>query len=721
MNKSNKIINQIKSPIKWTITICLSIPVFSISAQTQHLPKTNIDSVTFKGENGQDWGSLIEEILENSEDEKDPTLWQDQLSDLADNPVSLNTATKESLESIPFLTEDQVEALSYYIYRYGPLVSLSELLLVEGIDEQTLRWLKPFVILGDPVKSSQKTLSLKKMLSYGKQEIRTSCGQFLQDKLGYKNAKENILADSAYQGDPRQIRFRYGFNYKNKLQWGLIMEKDAGEKLWNKHNNGIDYTSFHLLIKDQRKLKELVLGDYNLRLGQGLVCSSYFSLGKNTSGSTIEQTGSIINRHFSSSESGFFRGLVLTYIIKPFTQPKDGRGAKYGIELTTFGSSKKIDGKITEGYFTTISSTELHRTQKEIDINDKIKLWAIGSHIVLRTEKGQFGITGLAYKFSAYFDPLWKPYNCFYFRGKQNGNLSVDYRALYKKALIFGEMAIDEKLKTAILAGLVLKPYSRLDISFLGRSYAPEYNAYYANAFSEGSAVKNEYGLFSSGEWRLFKRWRLNFYCDIYIFPWLKYRIDSPSTGYDYAFQATFKPSTESEILLRLKTKVKDINTTDSQSKLPLTESQDKKQIRLQLSSTQGSWGIKTLMDGNCVSILTNQSRTYGLSLSQEIDFSPFKRNFSISLKYTMFDTDNFDNRIYSYEKNYPGSFSIPSFYGEGDRFGFLLKYKFSSKLDIWVKIGHSAYSDRDCVGTGLEQVQGNSLTNISSMIRLKF
>src|SRR5665647_3233784 len=103
------------------------------------------DSSSISDEETEDWHLLLEEMAEN---EIDTEQWEETLTELANNPIQLNNASREMLESIPILNADQVENLSYYLYRYGPIVSLSELLLVEGIDARILRWLKPFVRLG---------------------------------------------------------------------------------------------------------------------------------------------------------------------------------------------------------------------------------------------------------------------------------------------------------------------------------------------------------------------------------------------------------------------------------------------------------------------------------------------------------------------------------------------------------------------------------------------
>jgi len=659
--------------------------------------------------------------MENSENEETAEKWQVLLADLAENPVTLNTATKETLESIPFLNGSQVEALSYYIYRYGPIVSLSELMLVDGIDEQTLRWLKPFVCLGEAIASPLERLSMKKAFKFGKQEICMRLGRSVQKRLGYLNTLDSTQFDNSYLGDPNCLYFRYGFNYKEKMQWGFVLEKDSGEKLWSKKSNGIDYTSFHFLLKNQKKIKSLIVGDYHIRFGQGLVCANSFSLGKSAIGTALEQTGTNLSRHFSASESGFFRGIAATYILKPYVWKNSKAKARFGLEVTTFASTRNLDAKITDKSFTTISSVELHRTEAESNIKDKLKMYTLGTHISLRINKGQFGLTGLSYGFNAYWNPEWKPYNCFYFRGKHGGNLSIDYLLRFKGMLFFGELAVDEKKNKAIISGISFKPYSNLDISLLGRNYAPEYNAYFANAFSEGTFTKNEHGFFATIEWRCIKKIRINAYCDIFVFPWLKYEINSLSAGTDYTFQTTWSPSSGSQVIFRYKSKVKDKNENNSESVFTAIESQLKNQIRLQISSVHGFWTLKSVIDCNKIEKRHSGIKTLGFAASQEVNYVPKKNKASFSIKYTLFDTEDFENRIYSYEKDIPSVFSMSSFYGKGSRLSLLLKYKITKKISMQAKIGHSFYRDRDQVGTALEQVEGNQLTDIRGLFLCKF
>ena len=58
----------------------------------------------------------------------------DVLSEHADNKMSINSITKEELEALTFLSGEQIEGIVEYVYKYKPLKTLSELVLVEPLD-----------------------------------------------------------------------------------------------------------------------------------------------------------------------------------------------------------------------------------------------------------------------------------------------------------------------------------------------------------------------------------------------------------------------------------------------------------------------------------------------------------------------------------------------------------------------------------------------------------
>ena len=71
----------------------------------------------------------------------------DVLSEHADNKMSINSITKEELEALTFLSSEQIEGIVEYVYRYKPLKTLSELVLVEPLDAISRNLLLHFLTL----------------------------------------------------------------------------------------------------------------------------------------------------------------------------------------------------------------------------------------------------------------------------------------------------------------------------------------------------------------------------------------------------------------------------------------------------------------------------------------------------------------------------------------------------------------------------------------------
>ena len=59
---------------------------------------------------------------------------------------------------------------------------------------------------------------------------------------------------------------------------------------------------------------------------------------------------------------------------------------------------------------------------------------------------------------------------------------------------------------------------------------------------------------------------------------------------------------------------------------------------------------------------------------------------FSVYLKQLFFDIDNWDDRIYAYERDAPGSFSVPAFYGRGMNTSFMTSWRFSRWGRLYAK-----------------------------------
>ena len=63
----------------------------------------------------------------------------------------------------------------------------------------------------------------------------------------------------------------------------------------------------------------------------------------------------------------------------------------------------------------------------------------------------------------------------------------------------------------------------------------------------------------------------------------------------------------------------------------------------------------------------------------------------------------------------------MPSFYGKGIRLALSARFAILQNLTFSLKGGFTQYSDRDGIGSGTEQIDGNRRTDIYTYLRWKF
>ena len=122
--------------------------------------------------------SVWEEVIEQWVNNQESNSYQlenliESLDELKENPFPINIATKEQLERFPFLSDQLIENILYYIYKHGPMLSDKELMLVKDMDQQTARCLKLFITFQQPDKEEnnpilKNILKMEGMMMYSK-------------------------------------------------------------------------------------------------------------------------------------------------------------------------------------------------------------------------------------------------------------------------------------------------------------------------------------------------------------------------------------------------------------------------------------------------------------------------------------------------------------------------------------------------------------------------
>lgn len=367
----------------------------------------------------------LEEMLEDlsiADEEADTRNWENELQELTErmnNPVNINTATKEQLEQFPFLTDVQIENLLAYVYIHGQMQSIYELQLVEEMDRRTIEYLLPFVRV-EAVDKKEIFPSCKQMLKYGKHEVITRFDVPLYTRKGY---------EKTYLGPAVYNSVKYGFHYGDRLYAGLVAEKDSGEPFGALHNRlGYDHYSYYLLINGIGRLKTLAVGNYRLNFGQGLVLGGGSMFGKTafTSSFTFRETG--IRKHSSTDEYNYFRGAAATIGLKQ-------------CDVSAFYSHRALDGVVKGGEITSIYKTGLHRSQKEADKRHLFSLQLAGGNATYAGRNFKLGLTGIYYFFNRPYTPDLKGYSKFNLRGNNFYNIGLNYKYHWHHLSFQGEAA----------------------------------------------------------------------------------------------------------------------------------------------------------------------------------------------------------------------------------------------------------------------------------------
>lgn len=708
--------------MKTTITfsnrtyLAIVVGIFSCTKLLAALftPSTQLESNSTSMMETMDWENYYTDLSALETNESMLEQWSERIQELVDQPLNVNSATKEELADLPLMNEKLVEAISYYLYRYGPMKDLAELKLIEGMDEIRYRLLYHLVYPGETLENNKATPTLKTMLKRGKHDIRFQLGTSLEQKKGYK---ETTSENERYLGDSWSSTVRYGFNYKKSLQFGFTTQKDAGEP-WLNARSSPDYFSAHLLIKDMKWCKALIVGDYSLTMGQGLVCGQSFQIGKGSFTGNPGSAGSLLKRHASSGESSYFKGLAFdvdlfnnTLSTKKFVS----------VSLIGFFSNQRIDGNVVENKITSLITTGLHRTSNEMEKRQKALLLTAGGSLAFSTRLTRIHVNVLSWSMDKKMLPTQQLYNQFQLKGSRGNNLSLDFRFLAGKTSFFGEAAIDQDLHRAFQAGCYVMPISSLSLIFHYRNHGVTYNAMHAGAFGENNKANNERGFYSSLTWEATKQLTLSGYVDVYEFPWLTYSCDEPSGGHQLNIQGLIQLSQTASMLIRLKEKNSMHNRLTPGSKNPFMEETMQRSLRLNYTESMNELEMQTIIDASCVSNSLDNWQSEGYSLSQTIKHTFHSFPAKISAKVCCFDIPDYANRISSYESSLPGSARFSSLYGKGCRLSALGSYTMGKSVQWWLDVSHWKYTDRTCVGTGPEEVSGNHLTMIQLMLRLKF
>ena len=625
----------------------------------------------------------------------------DLLCELEQHPIDLNSATREDLEQLPFLTERQVCDIVEYLYRYGPMKSKNELRMVESLDDERVRLLWRVVRIGEQQGDSIPRLA--DVVRYGHHELMGSVRVPFYERRGDENG---------YLGYKYKHWLRYQFTYDDYVKAGLVGAQDAGEPFFaSKNSLGYDFYSLYVQVKHLGRLENAVVGKYRLSTGMGLVLNNSFGLGKLSLLQNMGRSANTLRAHSSRSSSDYMQGVAATI--------NTGRGT----QTTLFVSYRPMDATLNaDGTAATLLKDGYHRTPTEMDKKSNTHATAAGAHLNYRYGRFRVGTTAVYTHLNRELRPKSALYRQHYAAGTDFLNLSADYGYASRRLSVSGETATDRHGALATINTVSVLLADELSMMAVQRFYSYRFTSLYANSFREGSQVQNESGIYVGADWRPSSRLRLQAYTDYAYFPWARYQVSQSSHAWDNMLSAVYTRSSWSlaaryRLHLRQRDAASSTDITQTSNSTTLT---DRYEHRGRLSLTiHPAPSLTTVTQSDIVSVFGGFAVETGYMVSENVSWQHGPLRLNLLAAY--FDTDSYDSRLYVYERGPLYAYSFPSFSGQGIRYALMARLDLNRQLMLTAKVGITDYFDRAVIGTSYQQIDASSQTDLDLQFRWKF
>jgi hypothetical protein len=637
------------------------------------------------------WEKLFETGIEDDENSSAV----DEASQLEDHPLNLNTASLEELHRIPAMTNVVASRIATR-RKITPFTSLDELITIEGVTPEMLSFIRPYVRVG-------------KM-----KERSNMAGAFLS-KASTEIEKRKGFVNTAYPGSSIKIlnKFRLAVGSKESpltsaisvIEVGAVAEKDPGERSLTGFSSGFGCVSLPEFST------RLIIGNYQVEAAEGLIFwrASAFSKGSDVIAPT-RKNGSGIHPYLSSDENSFLQGIATSLEFSP-------------LQLQMFYSNKSINATIDSlGQISSFDQSGLFRTENEVRKQKSTRETIIGFRSVVHFFEG-FKLGGTAYR-TQFKNPLILKNG----NGETTPHLwmqGMDISYTNRTIDLFTELAVDRSHEIAMIGGMTYEPMTMLSLSLVARQYPPAFQSIHGNAFGEsGKQVQNENGVYVGIRMQPVTWLWFSTYYDQFDHPQPTLFIPASSHGNDFLALAECQITNTYKLAFRFKRKESPLATDKydlygRMIKQVISRIQENYRLTSELISSS-SVCLASRIEWAKVTYAGLKKSEQGLLFSQTLKCILF-RSLALRARVAVFETDSYDSRIYEYEDDLPRASSNPALYGRGLRWYLILRYHIFLKVDISAKYSQTIKDGVKSLGSGLDEIEGNTQSLLSMQLDVRF
>ncbi|MCX6170737.1 MAG: helix-hairpin-helix domain-containing protein [Ignavibacteriales bacterium] len=635
---------------------------------------SQVDSTTFR--------TNLDDVLEDATIDNEESGYYDLVEYLLQNKIPLNRASINELMRIPYLDRRTATTIIRYRNILGGMNSADQLKEIDGVDPELIEKILPFLRFGDADNST-----FLDAVSNNFENVDIS----FRTRGINKIQKEQAFKDGKYDGSDWKIYNRLIVTKNRNVRFGILTEKDAGEKSIN------DFTTFHFFAENIGIIKNFVIGDFLYEFGQGLALWSRYSIKKGTETvGILPRNGKSIIPYLSSDENMFLRGVAAQINFN-------------NLNVSSFFSSRQLDGSIdsSTNKITSIRLDGLNRNTNEIAHKRIIreKLFGISANYNL----GEIGSIGFLYYNSSFGndfqnESLYDP------SGKNFKYLSASYNFIIDRLTFSGETSNNMK-SFATINSMEISVNKNLALLFSYRNYSSDYWGLHTNGFGEKDGTQNEVGFYLGIKLRT-NFGSFFFYYDQFKFPYTSDKIPFPSKGNEFMIYYTVSLFANTEFRLRYITKKSDVaDIVNDEYGFSKRKTEN---IRGELIY-KFSKNVQLRSRINLVGVTQSSNSVFekGFLIFQDVKYTPISQ-INLSARIVFFKTDSYNSRVYEFENDLTGIMTNPALYGEGTRWYIIVQYRTTFGLTLSMKYSELFKPNERILGSGDTEIQGNVDNKIS-------
>lgn len=660
------------------------LPLLSLKSQI-------IDSTEIQTE------ETIDEILDESFVEEDNSDLYNSIEELILNPIDLNTADVFELQKIPGVEANTALIILSYRDRFGPFYSVNELYAMRELDRELINRIIPFLKVENFPATTDSTFvdevftDERIIPSNLKLNFRSRFGNDLQTRKGFE--------EGIYVGNKLRAYNRLLVKYSRQIQAGILFDKDAGEKHFD------DFKSFHLNLKDYGVLNNVVIGDYILEFGQGLMLWSPYGFSKGSDAIfPVKRRGKILKAYTSATEYDFMRGGAATINYSDFF-------------ITAFYSSRKIDANVdsTTNKITSTPKTGLHLTENDLKKREKVSEKILGGRISFK-HKNIFNIALSSYK--SEFSNEFQPTSIYDVSGNTFIYHSFDYDLNFYPINLFGEIVYNET-SVASLNGVIITPIKNFNVIASLRNYPRNFVNLHGFAFGEQSGkTNNEFGIYYGIKWRS-NFGLLNFYYDQFRFPFVTFENPVPSAGDEFYLSYSKNIFNRTQLNIRFKSERKEV--TEKLNDLKTVVQRIRNSYRTEIVyDVSNKLRMKSRFEFNLYDIKDADISENGFLVFQDARYAVAK-NLLLYGRIIFFETNSFNSAVYEFENDLTGVLTNLAMYGKGLRWYLIMRYKPFRFVTVSLKYAETYKPNETSLSSGNNLIRNNLDNRISFQIDIAY